>query len=429
MSTEPHCDTAAELATLACVMRNEDSIDMVPELAPEHFFDIRCRKYYRAMLEVRAEKERIEIHSLYYKLKDESWAVMFPEEFNPYFGSCVSIVTHAKAIMDAHTKRSIVGACRAIKEVVSSKKDIQEIVSESQSLIKSIYCTGVVNGIEKLEDVISRVSTRIVNNEQAIEYLKTGIGAIDEKVSGVAKGKATFIAAPPSIGKSMFAANLIANFNSMGYKVLVFALEDLSDTLGVRMLSRAAQVDSRRLIGANLDMPEYERVYNAADKLSSTSIWVDDSVGATPEKIRAAAIKIKNEFGLDAVIVDHMTEMVNHEDEYGSTGSNATKLRDLAKELNIAMIPLHQLNRAPVKEKRRPMMSDLRGSGTIEAVARGIWFLHYPRLFDKLASEDSIELIIAKNTDGQKGIIDLQINHKFMFIGDIQNGEVEPGGY
>jgi replicative DNA helicase len=244
----------------------------------------------------------------------------------------------------------------------------------------------------------------------------TGFKELDEKTGGLQPGELVILAARPSMGKTALALNIARNAAVLHRKkVAVFSLEMTAQALVLRMLSAEAEVDQSRIRSGYLTTHDYKRLRDAASSIGHADVWIDDSGMITVLEMKAKCRRMKKDRGLDLVMVDYL--QLAHGDSRNERREQEISeisrgLKAMAKELEIPVVALSQLNRGPENrpgKDKRPMLADLRESGAIEQDADVIAFIYRDWFYnrDDPTKEDLAELIIAKQRNGPTGTIEL----------------------
>ena len=313
------------------------------------------------------------------------------------------IITCGDTITKAYDKdsdESILGA---------TEKALYEIAERDQS--------GALEKIEiPLEKVINRIE-EIHKDAGATRGLKTGFYQIDKATNGLQKSDLIIIAARPGVGKTSLAMNIVSNaaLDSKA-KCAVFSLEMGKEQLAQRMLFSVANVSMAKALRGDLNEADWAKIWKAEKKLKDADIFIDDNAMNTPSQVLAKCRKLKREKGLDLIAIDYLGLMKSDEktdNRQNEVASISRQLKILAKEINVPVLALCQLNRSVEQRDNgkpgKPVLSDLRESGSIEQDADMVWFIHRD-MSAKEISEDktgnyTAELIIAKFRNGQPGSV------------------------
>ena len=334
--------------------------------------------------------------------------------------TAVNIKAYANIVREYSILRSLI---RVGNEISASAynadgKPSKELVDEAERKVFLIAEQGAGNrqGFEAINELLGRAVKRVeemYRSDTTLTGIATGFNNFDDKTSGLQKSDLIIIAGRPSMGKTSFAMNLaenaaLHNENS----VAVFSMEMPGEQLALRMMSSLGRIDSHNLRTGKLDDHDWPRLISSVNMLSKAKLFIDDSGALTPTELRARTRRLKREHGLDLVIVDYIQLM----QVGGSTENRATEiseisrsLKALAKELQVPIIALSQLNRSvEQRPDKRPIMSDLRESGSIEQDADVILFIYRDEVYNpESADKGTAEIIIRKQRNGPIGTVRL----------------------
>jgi replicative DNA helicase len=334
--------------------------------------------------------------------------------------TAVNIKAYANIVREYSILRSLIQVGNEISASAHNAdgKTSKELVDEAERKVFLIAEQGAGNrqGFEAINELLGRAVKRVeemYRSDTALTGIATGFNNFDDKTSGLQKSDLIIIAGRPSMGKTSFAMNLaenaaLHNENS----VAVFSMEMPGEQLALRMMSSLGRIDSHSLRTGKLDDHDWPRLISSVNMLSKAKLFIDDSAALTPTELRARTRRLKREHGLDLVIVDYIQLM----QVGGSTENRATEiseisrsLKALAKELQVPVIALSQLNRSvEQRPDKRPIMSDLRESGSIEQDADVILFIYRDEVYNpESAEKGTAEIIIRKQRNGPIGTVRL----------------------
>ncbi|MEE9446990.1 MAG: replicative DNA helicase [Arenicellales bacterium] len=355
--------------------------------------------------------------------------------------STANITSYARIIRERSILRRLINASNDIassaynpdgrtpREVLDSAEQAVFSISESDGKKR--------DGFSSMKNLVSKSLDRIEELDKsgsAITGISTGFAKLDEKTSGLQNGDLIVIAGRPSMGKTSFCMNL-AEFAAISadLTVAVFSMEMPGEQLSTRLISSLGRVNSTRLRTGQLKTDDWPRVMNAVSLLSKAKIHVNDSAGLTPMEIRSHSRRLAREKdGLDMIVIDYLQLMQSSE----SNENRATEisymtrsLKMLAKELNVPVIILSQLNRSlENRPDKRPVMSDLRESGAIEQDADVIFFIYRDEVYDEDSNDKgTAEIIIGKQRNGPIGKVRLAFIGEFTRFEDLTMAE--PSGF
>jgi replicative DNA helicase len=421
----PPQDITAEKSLLGAIMLAEDVISEVMTIVrPRDFYDKRHETIFEAMVSLYDKHKPIDLLTLTSelkstkKLKDVGGAAYLTE-----LSTFVPVATHAKAYAEIVEKMSVrrrlVKAGSTIAEkayeddvdtdalVGEAEKELFEV---SDKIVKSDY----VAMDELLADALERIA-ELHKNRGTLRGLKTGFRDLDKKTAGLQKGDLIIIGARPAMGKTTFAQNLAYNIASINKKgVLFFSLEMAKNEIVDRMISAVSGVDNWGMRTGNLTDEEFQRIGDAMDEMDEIPIYIDDTSSMTILELRNKARRAMHDHDIGVVIIDYLQLIQGGERYKGQRVQEVTEisrgLKILARELSIPVIALAQLSRNVTgRDDPRPVLSDLRESGSIEQDADLVMFLHRVDYYKKPEEEDTniTELIIRKHRHGAIGTIEL----------------------
>jgi replicative DNA helicase len=343
---------------------------------------------------------------------------------------------HAKIIRDKAVLRRLVEAATGIiQDVYETRGHANEVLDVAEHRIFEVAQFRRAQDFIRLKELIWPTMERIEQLQgraSALTGVPTGFNDLDEYTAGLQKADLVILAARPSMGKTAFALNIVQHAAiTHAKKVAFFSLEMSKDQLVQRLLCSEGFVDAQKLRRGKLQDEDYPKLARAAGLLSAAHIWIDDSAGLTPLAVRSKARRLKAEHDIDLVVVDYLQLMQGPEDSDNrqqEISYISRSLKALAKELDLPVLALSQLSRAPEQrggEHRRPQLSDLRESGAIEQDADVVLFIYREEMYvtptpdgkklDKDGNdiERKAELIIGKQRNGPTGTISLIFEKRF----------------
>jgi replicative DNA helicase len=330
--------------------------------------------------------------------------------------SSANIKAYAEIIRNKAVLRKLLTISAEIATSVRNPEgaSTEELLDEAEKKVYEIYdnSRGIKLGFKQVKDLIPNVIDRLdmlAKSGKDITGVPTGFTKLDEFTSGLQRGDLIVIAGRPSMGKTSFAMNIAENA-SIGHKIPVgvFSMEMSSEQLSMRMLSSIGRINQSKLRNGKLSGEDWSRVNSAGTMLSDAPIWVDDVGSLTPIELRARARRLKREHNLGLIIVDYLQLMSvsgTKENRATEISEISRSLKSLAKELDIPIIALSQLNRGiESRQDKRPVMSDLRESGAIEQDSDLILFIYREEVYDPETPKRGIaDIIIGKQRSGPTG--------------------------
>ncbi|MBK7034089.1 MAG: replicative DNA helicase [Ignavibacteria bacterium] len=422
----PH-STDAEVAVLGAMLIDKDAVPKVVEvLDAECFYHDKHVLIFKAMLAMFERGVTIDLVSLTDQLQrdgtlDRVGGMFALTEINVRTVSAANVEHHARIVLERYLKRQlikvagdIIGDCYddttdALDEVDRAEQRIFEV---AEKRLRRSY-----SGMKKLtKEAIEKIFSIASGEGDGVTGVPTGFTQLDQLLSGLQPSDLIIVAARPSMGKTAFALSVAREASRRGKSVGIFSLEMSAQQLVLRLISADAQVGLQALRSGRLSTTEMHEIVTRVDSLMNAQIYIDDSAGLTPVEFRAKCRRMKIEHKIDVVIVDYLQLMhaPKAESREREISMISHTLKAVAKELQIPIIALSQLNRTlEARADKRPMLSDLRESGSIEQDADVVMFIHRPEYYkiatfeDGRSTENVAEIIIGKQRNGPTGDVRL----------------------
>ncbi|MBQ5346442.1 MAG: replicative DNA helicase [Ruminococcus sp.] len=428
----------AEQAVLGAVILDNRALDDVVEiLGDSKFFYVAAhRVIYSAMLDLFNTGKSVDFVTLLEVLKrdrqfDDATGKTYLMDLADNCPSISNAPEYAKIVREKYDIRRLITASRdIIDEASAGEYEPKILIDSAEQKIFDIRRDNT-QGLEPLSKVVLREFDRLdalnSNADDLLKPIPSGIGDLDRVITGLNRSDLILLAARPGMGKTSFALNIARYASSTAKKtVAFFSLEMTKEQLASRLLSTEALVQGTKLRTGKLSEEEWVRIISAGDVLSKCEFFLDDTPGITVAEIKSKLRRLKN---IDLVVIDYLQLMTSGRriDNRVQEVSEITRnLKILAKEINVPVICLSQLNRAAEsRQDHRPMLSDLRESGSIEQDADIILFLYREGYYDRKGDEDnepsgpvsdenSGECIVAKNRHGETTTVKLHWQGEFM---------------
>ena len=413
----------AERGVLGSLLLMNEAIDDVAEfLTADHFYSDRHRAIYAAILTLSESGARgIDLVTVADKLAqtgtlEAAGGLVYLDEVLGSVPHAAHARYYAEIVREKAVQRSLIYACtEVLSECYDSSRPVQEVLDSAEQKIFAI--SEQQDGGEKIaiDQILQLAWDRIeerANSDGDATGLPTGFLDLDAKTNGFQPAELIILAARPSMGKTALVCNFAeAIADKTGKGVLLFSLEQSKLELAERFLCIRARVNGHKLRAADFDDAERHRLMVASGELNELPLFIDDKPGRTVSQIAAIARRLKRQAGLGIVIVDYL-QLVEPEDKKVPREQQiayiSRRLKFIAKELDIPVIALAQLNRGvELREDKRPRLADLRESGAIEQDADLIAFLHRPEMYDAEDRPGEAEVVIAKHRSGPTGIVTL----------------------
>ena len=427
----PPQNIEAEQSILGGILLDNEVFHRVLEVLNEDdFYHAAHRKVFLSMIELYENNEPVDLITLTNALKnknqlDEIRGVSYLTSLVDSIPTTANISYYAKIVKEKSILRRLINKTAEIASMsYDSTGDVDEVLDQAERAIFEISENKIKPSFYSIKEMIKhsfKTIERLYEKKELITGVPTGFEGIDRFTSGFQLSDLIIIAGRPSMGKTSFALN-IAQYAAIEASVPVgiFSLEMSKEQLSLRMLCSEAKVDAQRLRTGFLSESDWPKLTRAVGSLSEAPIFVDDTPALSILEMRAKARRLKSEKGLGLIIVDYLQLMrgrVNVERREQEISEISRSLKALAKELNLPVVALSQLNRR-VEERhdKRPQLADLRESGAIEQDADVIIFIYRDEIYNK--SEDNenkgtAEIIIGKQRNGPIGMTKLAFIDKF----------------
>ena len=333
-----------------------------------------------------------------------------------------TIEHYAKIVKAKAVLRRMIGAChQIISTCLDEEDDTDTIVDRAEHAIFQIAEDRIRQGFQFVGDIAQRRLEQIeqmAGRPEMITGVPTGFTDFDQMTAGLQRQDLIIIAARPSQGKTGLALNVAQNAARQGYVVGIFSLEMSSEQLVSRLLCSEARVDAHRLRTGYLNREEWAKLADGLRRICGMQIFLDDTPGQSVLEMRAKTRRLKAEHGLDMLIIDYLQLMSGHgrtESRQQEVSQISRELKGLAKELDVPVIALSQLSRAPeMRSDHRPQLSDLRESGSIEQDADVVAFIYRDEVYNAESPDKGVtELIIGKQRNGPTGTVKLFFYKEF----------------
>ena len=344
--------------------------------------------------------------------------------------SAANLEAYAGMIRQKSISRRLMKINSEISELIINPqgKDAAELLDEAETKIFSLNdeASRTSTNIQKLDELIPQSIERmneIAKNGSSLLGASTGYKDLDSKLQGLQNGDLIIVAARPSMGKTALSMNIVENLvlnKDIPGGVLVFSLEMPAESLTTRLLASNAKIDQQKVRSASMNQADLKKFMESSSKLKDLPLYIDDSSMLSPMELRARARRIARQEpnGLSLIVVDYLQLMqlpASQENRVNQISEISRSLKMLAKELNVPVIALSQLNRAvEQRPNKRPIMADLRDSGAIEQDADVILFIYRDEVYNEDSEEgNKAEIIIGKQRNGPIGKVNLTFLKEF----------------
>ncbi|MFM6926853.1 MAG: replicative DNA helicase [Bdellovibrio sp.] len=440
MSTRiPPQNLDAEQSILGGLMLDREALDQVGDiLFAEDFYKPAHQKIYAAIKELHGKSQPIDIITVTNVLQAEGSmdVVGGPEYLIGLLDKTISsanIQSHAKIVREKSLLRKMILTSGKIIERAYDQDftDVESFMDQAESdifkLAETKQTSGLVGSMEIVKASIQKIE-ELYKRKADVTGLPSGFTDLDKMTSGLHPGEMTIIAARPSMGKTAFSLGIAQHIALRAKKTIAyFSLEMGKESMMMRMLSSEARVNMSEIRNGKIQDSAWPKLINAASALSEAGIFIDDTPGMSPFEIRSRARRLKAEHGLDCIMIDYL-QLMSMKQKFNSREQEVAEiskgLKSIAKELQVPIIALAQLNRGVEgRADRRPMLSDLRESGSIEQDADVIMMLYRDDYYDKEDPDKAghAEVIVGKQRNGATGTVKLRFDAKYARFRDAEN--------
>ena len=418
----PH-NIDAEQSVLGAMLLDRNAIAEVTDiLNGSEFYRESHNQLFNAIVEIYDRDEPVDMVTLVDFLRSKGLlesvgGVSYMSNLVNSVPTTANVKYYAKIVAEKYIlRRMILSSSEIIEKCYAEQDDVQDVMSQAEKSIFDISQNKSHKDFEQLNTIIVRSFDefeRLYKNKGDITGLTSGFTDVDRRTSGFQKSDFVLVAARPSMGKTAFMLNIsLAPALRMNKSVAIFSLEMSKEQLVNRMICSEAYVDAQKLRVGDIDDEDWVKLAKAAGPLSNANIYIDDTPGISLSELRSKCRRLKIEKGLDMILIDYlqlMTAGKNIDNRQQEVSEISRSLKALAKEMNAPVIALSQLSRAPeARADHRPILSDLRESGSIEQDADVVIFLYRDEYYNKDTEKKNIaEVIIAKQRNGPTGTIEL----------------------
>ncbi len=440
----PH-SLEAEVSVLGAALLSKNATSDVTEiLRPEDFYRNAHRLVFEGVLALNTAGDVVDTVTITDWLArhgriDEVGGAAAVYDLTVAVPTAANAAYYARIVRQkALLRRLIDVGTEVVKLGYDGSDDAETIVDRAESLVYEVAQTGSVSDYAKLGDLLSdsfEQIERLADQRSEVTGLATGYNDFDRLTAGLQPQNLIIVAARPAMGKSSLALGLAHYVTAkIGRPSIMFSLEMSKIEIVNRLLSAEARIDSGKLRTGRLDDADWLKLGDALGTLSEAPLFIDDTPSITLNEIRAKCRRLKQKHGLDLVIVDYLQLMQSPrrvDNRQQEVAEISRGLKMLAKEMDAPVIALSQLSRQPEsRTDKRPMLADLRESGSIEQDADIVGFIYRDEVYDEESPDKGIaELIVAKHRNGATGVVKLAfLNHLTTFANLARNAPPGPGG-
>ena len=442
----PH-SIEAEQSIVGGLMLDNQAWDKVSsKICEADFYRAEHRILYRAISDLASKSQPFDVVTLLDALKnievlDDAGGEVYLFELANNTPSVANIAAYADIVREKSVQRQLIQVANDIADSAYKPegREVSELLDHAETKVFAISeQTAGDGGPEAIKSILVRTVEKIdelYHSTEMITGLATGLTDFDEMTSGLQPADLVIVAGRPSMGKTTLVMNMAEHGAIKSNKpVLVFSMEMPADSLAMRMMSSLGRIDQHKIRTGKLDDEDWPRVTSAVHMLSEAPLFIDDTAGLSPAEMRARARRLTKEHGqLGLIVVDYLQLMkvpgFKSDNRTGEISEISRSLKALAKELEVPVIALSQLNRSlEQRQDKRPIMSDLRESGAIEQDADLICFIYRDEVYhEDSPDKGTAEIIIAKQRNGPIGKVRVAFLGKYTRFEDLAHNTYHGG--
>jgi len=425
--TLPH-DIEAERAVLGSILISNEAIHTaIEQVDADDFYRPQHQRIYRVMQELAKRSEPVDVVTLTSMLRsnnelDASGGVAGIIELGEVVPTAANVKYYLDIVRKKAMLRRLISAATEIATGAFESAEPEETVDAAEKAIFEIAKTKARQGVTPIAEIVATTFERIeklAEERKPITGVSTGLYRLDTMTAGLQPSDLIIVAGRPSMGKTAFSIGMGLHAATVDQRtVAIFSLEMSKESLVTRMLCSDGRIDSARLRGGFLNEDDWPKLARAAGRISDASIYIDDSGALSVLELRAKCRRLSAEAGLDLIVVDYLQLMrgsPNAQSREQEISEISRGLKALAKELNVPVVALSQLNRA-VEQRvdKRPGLADLRESGAIEQDADVIMFVYRDEVYNKDTEHKGVaEIIVGKQRNGPVGTARVRFFHEY----------------
>jgi replicative DNA helicase len=422
--TLPH-NLEAERSVLGAILVHNDAFNLAAQVIDSgDFYRDAHRRIFDRMVALNERHDAIDFVTLKEELSragelDEVGGPAYVASLADGVPRATNVEYYARIVKEKSTLRNLIYAAnKIITNAYEADQESDLILDEAESAIFAVADDRLKAGFVGMRDLVKESFPKIeqlFEQKRLITGVPTGFVDVDEMTRGLQAGDLVIIAARPSMGKTSLVLNIAQYVASLGDHVVgFFSLEMSKESLFLRLLTSEAQIDGHRLMSGAIGGNDYHRISHALEKLNSMKLFIDDTANIGVLEMRAKSRRLQSEHGLSLLVVDYIQLMSGRgrfENRTLELASISRSLKGLAKELNVPIIVLSQLSRAPEsRSDHRPQLSDLRESGALEQDADVVVLIYRDDVYNRDPNSPdagTAELIVAKQRNGPTGVVRL----------------------
>lgn len=441
----PHSQEAEEALLAAVLINNHALLEVAAFLRADDFFFLRNQYVWEAMMRLQERDEMIETLTLIDELRNQDRLdAIGGGAYVTYLlsnsATAMNAEVYGRIVERTATRRRLLKSSTEIAQLAKSQEmDVNEVIERAEASLFAVTEHRLKRDVTLIHDVLAQYYDRVeylYRTHDKQSGVPTGFIDLDRLLGGLQKSDLLVLAARPGMGKTSFGLNIARNAARAGGRVAVFSLEMSNEQLVQRFIASESGIDSQKLRLGDLDDREWALFTQSAGRLSELPIFLDDTVAITPIQLRTKCRRLHREFEINLVIVDYLQLMNGKQGERNPNREQeisyiSQSLKELARELNVSVLALSQLNRAvEQRADKRPQLSDLRESGSIEQNSDVVMFIYRDDMYNENSeAPNQAEIIIAKHRNGPTGNVSLYFDKRLTQFRDLMKQSIDLTNY
>jgi replicative DNA helicase len=430
----PH-SLEAEVSLLGSLLIDPDAIYRVfSYLSPEDYYVQKHAWIYEAILALHERREPVDFVTVCDELErreqlSDSGGAAYVAQLINAVPSAIHADAYGRIVEKAAIRRRLIGAASQIAQLAYEEaQDVEQTIDQAEQALFGVSQRRITRNLVPIQDIIRPYASRIeylYDHQDEPVGIPTGYVDLDKLLGGLQRSDLVFIAARPSVGKTALCLSVAKNAAHHGKHVAVFSLEMSGEQVVQRLVAAETGIDSQRLRLGQLEDHEWPLFHQATGRLADLPIYIDDTPSISATQVRTKARRLDSEFGLDLVVVDYLQLMigdVRSENRVQEVSGISRGLKGLARELNVPVVAASQLSRAvEQRTEKRPVLADLRESGSLEQDADVVMFIYRDELYNPDTEQQHIaEIIVSKHRNGPTGVVQLFFQNRLAVFRDAE---------
>lgn len=441
----PH-SIEAEEAVLGSILLNPDALfEVAPFLSADDFFIVRNGWVWEAIMRLHERNEEIDNVTVVEELRhqerlEEIGGAAYITYLINHTPSSIYTETYGHIVERAAIRRRMLNAASQIAQLAHEESaDIDEVIDQAESALFRVSEQRQRKDLISMHDAVLNYFKRIESlyAQEVVSFgVPTGFDDLDQMLGGFQRSDLLIVAGRPGMGKTSWLLSTALNAARKGARVAIFSLEMSSEQIVQRLVSSETGISTHRLRLGQLDDREWTLFVEATDKLSPLRIFIDDTPALSPLQLRTKCRRLYSEHGLDLVMVDYMQLMTagtgrGNENRVQEISFISRHMKQLARELNVPVLSAAQLSRAvEQRQDKRPQLSDLRESGSIEQDADVVMFIYRDEVYNENTErQNQADIIVAKHRNGPTGTVTLYFRKELTQFSNLAKTEFDYAGY